>query len=136
MSYISITMILSLLIVSWTRQQRRRPRNRVPHGRVTLRDLLMQKRGAVAMLISLAIVDSRKLCLLSSFGRLCFATPNQEARRSVPLTPRLEWPDERRSFFFPPPVGAGIQAEVSRARGLRTSADILTEHPPDIFTEQ
>jgi hypothetical protein len=27
-------------------------------------------------------------------------------------------------------------AEASRARGLPTSADILTEHPPDIFTEQ
>ena len=68
---------------------------------------------------------------------LLFNFPHQEARRSVPLTPRLEWQDERRSFCFPPPVGAGIHSRgVKGARGLRISADILTEHPPDIFTEQ
>jgi hypothetical protein len=30
------------------------------------------------------------------------------------LTPRLEWQDERRSFCFPPPVGADI-----RSRGVK-----------------
>jgi hypothetical protein len=34
------------------------PRNRVPRGRVTRRDRLMQKRGAVAMLTSLATIES------------------------------------------------------------------------------
>jgi len=50
-------------------------------------------------------------CVLSSFGRLCFATRNHGVRRSEPLTPRLEWQAERRSsFVLPPPVGAGIQS--------------------------
>ena len=95
----------------------------------------MQKLGGVAMPISLAIIDSRKLCLFL-FREALLCQSIHGARRSVPLTPRLEWQDEWRSFCFPPPVGAGIQAEASRARGLRISADILTEHPPDIFTEQ
>jgi len=67
----------------------------------------MQKPGAVAMPISLAITD-RRLSFLSSFGRLLLCESNHGARRSGPLTPRLEWQDERRRFCFPPPVGAGI----------------------------
>jgi hypothetical protein len=67
--------------------------------------------GGVAMLISLAIIDSRKLLFPFLFREaLFFNSPNHGARRSVPLTPRLEWQDERRRFCFPPPVGAGIHS--------------------------
>lgn len=61
-----------------------------------------------AMLISSATIE----CLRSFlFREALLAAPNQRARRSVLLTPRLEWQAERRSFvFFPPPVGAGIQS--------------------------
>src|SRR5678816_1972010 len=55
--------------------------------------------------------------LCSSFGRLCFARLTHGARRSVPLTLRLEWQDERRCFCFPPPVGAPFIVAASRARG-------------------
>src|SRR5215208_3079613 len=58
--------------------------------------------------------------LLSSFGRHCFLSPLHVARRSVPLTPRLEWQDERRSFCFPPPVGAGIHSR--GVKGARPGA--------------
>jgi len=46
------------------------------------------------------------------------------ARRSEPLRPRLEWQDERRSFCFPPPVGADIRSRgVKGARPAHISGD-------------
>src|SRR5215217_4334153 len=118
----SITRIRNLLIVTWTMQQRRRySLNRPPQFRRRLLNHPIPMLGGVAMLISLAIIDSRKLCFLSSFGRLCFSTLLiHGARRSGPLTPRLEWQDERRSFCFPPPVGAGIHSR--GVKGARPGA--------------
>ena len=111
-----ITRIRSLLIVTWTMQQRRRySLNRQPQFRRRLLNHPIPMRGDVAMLISLAIIDSRKLLFSFLFREaLFFNSPNHAARRSVPLTPRLEWQDERRSCCFPPPVGADI-----RSRGVK-----------------
>jgi hypothetical protein len=106
----SIIRIRSLLIGAWTRRQRRRSRNRALRFRVPFLNHLIPKPGAVTTLISLAIIDSHKLCMLPLSGGFCFAPPAHGARRSGPLTPRLEWQDERRSFCFPPPVGAGIHS--------------------------
>jgi hypothetical protein len=64
--------------------------------------------------VSYGSIKVSPLVSLSSFGRLCFATPNHGARRSGPLKPRLEWQDARRSLCFPPPVGADI-----RSRGFK-----------------
>src|SRR5215218_3060130 len=111
----SITSIRSLLIVTWTMQQRRRySLNRQPQFRRRLLNRPIPMRGVVAMLISLAIIDSASFVSFPLSGGFAFNTPNHGARRSVPLTPRLEWQDERRSFCFPPPVGAG-----SHSRGVK-----------------
>src|SRR5829696_2919561 len=118
----SITRIRSLLIVTWTMQQRRRySLNRQPQSRRNLLNHPIPMLGGVAMLISLAIIDSRKLLFPFLFREaLFFNSPPHGARRSVPLTPRLEWQDERRSFCFPPPVGAGIQSR--GVKGARPGA--------------
>src|SRR5215213_7450542 len=118
----SITSIRSLLIVTWTMQQRRRySPNRQPQFRRRLLNHRIPRLGGVAMLISLAIIDSRKLLFPFLFREaLFFNSPPHAARRSVLLTPRLEWQDERRSFCFPPPVGAGIHSR--GVKGARPGA--------------
>src|SRR5829696_3437600 len=118
----SITRIRSLLIVTWTMQQRRRySLNRQPQFRRTLLNHPIPMLGGVATLISLAIIDSRKLLFPFLFREaFVFNSPPHAARRSVPLTPRLEWQDERRSFCFPPPVGAGIHSR--GVKGARPGA--------------
>ena len=57
------------------------------------------------------------------------------AQRTLDASARMARRTEELLFFLLRSARAVI-AEASRARGLRTSADILTEHPPDIFTEQ
>src|SRR5215208_4830935 len=132
----SITSIRSLLIVAWTSPQRRRhSRPRKTQFRLILLSRLILRPGAVATLISLATTESpQKFC--SSFGRLSFSCSSHGARRStLDASARMA----RRyggAFVFLLRSAPTFAAEASRARGLRTSADILTEHPPDIFTEQ
>src|SRR5215212_10766915 len=118
----SITRIRSLLIVTWTMQQRRRySLNRQPQFRRRLLNHPIPMLGGVAMLISLAIIDSRKLLFRFLFREALFFNSHPHGvRRSVPLTPRLEWQDERRSFCFPPPVGAGIHSR--GVKGARPGA--------------
>jgi hypothetical protein len=105
-------------------------------------------RGGGAMLICLAIIDSRKLLFPFLFREaLFFNSANHGARRSVPLTPRLEWQDERRRFCFPPPVGAGIHSRdvkgarpgahqrtfsLSTRRTFSLSSDIVKERKDEI----
>src|SRR6185295_16316392 len=62
------------------------------------------------------LLNPIKCGALFLFREALLCQSNHGARRSVPLTPRLEWQDERRSFFFPPPVGAGI-----RSRGVKSA---------------
>src|SRR5215207_7825800 len=96
----SITSIRSLLIVAWTSPQRRRhSRPRKTQFRLILLSRLILRPGAVATLISLATTESpQKFC--SSFGRLSFSCSSHGARRSRPLTPRLEWQDETEELLF------------------------------------
>src|SRR5215211_698466 len=118
----SITRIRSLLIVTWTMQQRRRySPNRQPQFRRRPLNHPIPMLGGGAMLICLAIIDSRKLLFPFLFREaLFFNSPPHGARRSVPLTRRLEWQDERRRFCFPPPVGAGIHSR--GVKGARLGA--------------
>src|ERR1043166_8116497 len=66
-------------------------------------------------------------------GGFCFTSPITERGAAKPLTPRLEWQDERRrAFVFLLRSAQTFAAAASRARGLRTSADILTKQLPNI----
>src|ERR1044071_198083 len=68
--------------------------------------------------LSLWQLFESELCLLPFLFRealLCHSNSRSAAQHTLML--RLEWQDERRSFCFPPPVGAPFIAAASRARG-------------------
>src|SRR6185369_5770090 len=67
------------------------------------------------------LLNPIKCCALFLFREALLCQSHHEARRSVPLTPRLEWQDERRSFCFPPPVGAGIHSRERQGRAASAS---------------
>jgi hypothetical protein len=80
----------------------------------------------VFALISSATIESWPPFL---FREALLATPNHGARRSVPLTPRLEWQAETEEHsLLPPPVGAGIHSRgVKGARDVELSCAIQYE---------
>jgi len=66
---------------------------------------------------------------------LCHSNSRSAAQRTLDAAARMARRTEELLFFLLRSARAFIAA-ASRARGLRTSADILTEHTPEIFTEQ
>ena len=66
---------------------------------------------------------------------LCHTNSRSAAQRTLDAAARMARRTEEPLFFLLRSAQA-FEAAASRARGLRTSADILTEHPPEIFTEQ
>src|SRR5829696_8829688 len=135
----SITRIRSLLIVTWTMQQRRRySLNRQPQFRRTLLNHPIPMLGGVATLISLAIIDSRKL-LFPFLFREAFvfqlSSSRSAAQRTLDASARMARRTEELLFSSSGRRGHSEPRRQGRA-AWSTSADILTEHPPDIFTEQ
>src|SRR5215212_7935116 len=117
--------------------RRRYSLNRQPQFRRSLRNHPIPMLGGVAMLISLAIIDSASFVSFPLSGGFVFqlSSSRSAAQRTLDASARMA----RRNggaFVFLLRSAPTFAAEASRARGLRTSADILTEHRPDIFTEQ
>ena len=134
----SITRIRSWLIVTWTMQQRRRySLTRPPQFRRRLLNHPIPMLGGVAMLISLAIIDSASFVSFPLSGGFVFqlSSSPSAAQRTHDASPRMARRTEELLFSSSGRRGHS-QRGVKGARPGATSADILTEHPPDIFTEQ
>ena len=107
-SYISITMTPSSLIVDWTMQpQPRYSLNRQPQFRLRLLNHPIPMPGVVAMLISLATIESL-LTFLFREVLLCHSKSRSAAQRTLDAAARMARRTEE--LLFPPPVGAGIHS--------------------------
>lgn len=88
------------------------------------------------MPISLAITDSRNFASFPLSGGFALRIQSRSAAQRTLDASVMNGKTNGGAFVFFRRSARAFIAEVSRARGLRTSVDILTEHPPDIFTEQ
>ena len=96
-----IIRIRSLLFVAWTMRQRRRSRNRAPQVRVTLRDHLIQKPGAVAMPIFLAITDPANFASFPLSGAFALRIQSRSAaQRTLDASARMARRTEELFLFL------------------------------------
>ena len=94
----------------------------------------MQKLGAVAMLISLAIIESLRFFPLSG-GFALSPKSRSAAQRTLDAAARMARRTEELLFSSSGRRGHSQPRRQGRAAWTHR-ADILTEQPPDIFTEQ